>query len=382
MNSEREAAGRSSAELMDFVRRFLDRHGAAVEERETGLDVLMPEPLSEPLGTPEFVRLEAEAAPAAAPPPDGSARSTFSIAYGAEFLERVLQLACSEVPVLTCQLDFHYIKSQGFDALIRDCFQFKGGLSRVDQWAKVLSHYVVLTCRYRAQSDEQKEGLCELAFHLETGAQVPGLALGLEATSRRYGQNASVPKGLFDPLRKALAGVKKAVGEAVLRETAGFQESMNRKFRRDVTNLEEYYRCLEREMQQSLARSGLSDQLVQDRRTKIALIPEELARKKEDLFKKYSIRIGIVPCAVLLVATPAVKVLLRVAIGKKQKAIPAFYNPVTKTMDLLVCEGCRGSAAQLGFCDQAHMLCPDCAGRCPVCGGGQLRSAPAAQPAG
>jgi len=157
---------------------------------------------------------------------------------------------------------------------------------------------------------------------------------------------------------------------------------MNRKFRRDVRNLEEYYRSLEQEMQQSLVRSGLSDQLVQDRRAKIALIPEELARKKEDLFKKYSIRIGIVPCAVLLVATPAVKVLLRVAIGKKQKAISAFYNPVTKTMDPLVCEGCRVSATRFGFCDQAHMLCPDCTCRCPVCRGDQLRSAPAAQPAG
>lgn len=382
MNSEREATGRSSAELADFIRRFLDRHGAAVEERDEGLDVLVPEPLLEPLGTPEFIRLEAETGPAPVRPAGASVRPTFSMGYGSEFLERVLRLACAEVPVLTCRLDFHYIKGQGFDALIQECFQFKGGLGRVDQWAKVLAHYMVLTCRYKAQSDEQKEGLCELPFNLETGAQVPGLASGLETASRRYNQNASVPKELSEPLRMVFGGIQKAAGEAVLRETAGFEESMNRKLRRDAAHLEEYYRSLELEMRQSLERSGLSDQLVQDRRAKIALIPEELARKKEDLFKKYSIRIGIVPCAVLLVATPAVKVLLRVAIGKKQKAIAAFYNPVTKTMDPLVCEGCRGSATRLGFCDQAHMLCPDCAGRCPVCRGDRLRSASPTQPAG
>jgi hypothetical protein len=367
LSSERETTGQASAELSDFVCRFLDRHGAVVEERESGLDVLVPERLLEPLGTPEFIHLETEHGPAAGFRSDASARQTFSIAYGAEFLERVLRLACAEVPVLSCQLDFHYIKSQGFDALVRECFQFKGGLARVDQWAKVLTHYMVLTCRYRAQSDEQKEGLCELAFHLETGAQVPDLAAGLGAASRRYSQGVSVPKELSDQLRKVLDGLKKAAGSAALRETAGFQESLNRKFRRDVSNLEEYYRSLEREMRQSLARSGLSDQLVQDRRAKIALIPEELARKKDDLFKKYSIRIAIVPCAVLLVATPAVKVLLRVAIGRKQKAISAFYNPVTKTMDPLVCEGCQGSATQLSFCDRAHLLCLECTGRCPVC---------------
>lgn len=368
MNSERETTGQSSAELMDFVHRFLDRHGAVAEKGDSGLDVLVPERLQEHLGTPEFIRLEAEPGVPAGPHPDASKRQTFSIAYGSEFLERVLQLACAEVPTLSCQLDFHYVKSQGFDALIQECFQFKGGLARVDQWAKVLTHYMVLTSRYRAQSDEQKEGLLELAFHLETGAQVPDLASGLETASRSYGQSASVPKELSDSLRKVFGSLKRAADDTVRRETAGFQESMNRKFRRDVTNLEAYYRSLEQEMQQGLSRSGLSDQLIQDRRAKIKLIPEELARKKEDLFKKYSIRIGIVPCAVLMVATPAVKVLLRVAVGRKQKAISAFYNPVTKTMDPLVCEGCRGSSLRMSFCDQMHLLCADCAGRCPVCG--------------
>jgi hypothetical protein len=368
LNSEREPSGQSAAELIDFVRRFLDRHGAAVEERESGLDVLMPERLLEPLGTPEFIRLETESAPPAGFRPDASERQAFSIAYGAEFLERVLRLACAEVPLLSCQLDFHYIKSQGFDALVQECLQFRGALGRVEQWAKVLTHYVVLTCRYRAQSDEQKEGLCELAFHLETGAQVPDLVPGLETVSRSYLRSASMPKELSDQLQKVLSGLKKAAGRVVRSDTAGFQESMNRKFRRDVANLEEYYRSLEREMRQSLSRSGLSDQLVQDRRAKIALIPEELARKKDDLFKKYSIRISIVPCAVLLVATPAVKVLLHVAIGRKRKAVPAFYNPVTKTLDPLVCEGCHASARRIGFCDQTHLLCPDCAGRCPACG--------------
>lgn len=369
MNSERKATRQSSAELTDFVRRFLDLHGAAVEERESGLDVLVPERLLEPLGTPEFIHLEIEPDLPAGFRSDASARQTFSIAYGAEFLERLLRLACNEVPVLSCELDFHYIKSQGFDALIQECFQFKGGLARVEQWAKVITHYMVLTCRYRAQSDEQKEGLCELAFHLETGAQVPDLAPGLEVVSRRYLRGASVSKELSDQLLKILGGLKKAAGGAVLRETTGFQESLNRKFRRDVSNLEQYYQSLETEMRQSLDRSGLSDQLVQDRRAKIALIPEELARKKDDLFKKYSIRIAIVPCAVLLIATPAVKVLMRVAIGRQQKAITAFYNPVTKTMDPLVCEGCQGSAMRIGFCDQAHLLCLDCTARCFVCGG-------------
>jgi hypothetical protein len=367
LSSEPETSRESSAELMDFIHRFLDRHEAAVEESDTGLDVIMPERLIERLGTPEFIRLETGPGAAAALGSDAPSKQAFSIAYGSEFLERVLRLACEDIPLLSCQVDFHYLKSQGFDALIRECFQFKGGLGRLDQWAKVLTHYAVLTCRYRAQSDEQKEGLCELALNLETGAHVPDLTSGLGVAARSWVASTSALKGLSDSLRTVLGGLKQAASGMILRETAAFQESMNRKFRRDVLNLEEYYRSLEQEMRQSLDRSRLSDQLVQDRRAKIALIPEELARKKDDLFKKYSIRIAIVPCAVLLVSTPAVKVLMTVAIGKKQKTLSAFYNPITKTMDPLVCKGCRGSATRVEFCDQNHLLCPDCAGRCPVC---------------
>ena len=367
MSSEGETTRESSAELMDFIHRFMDRHEAAVEESDTGLDVLMSERLIERLGAPEFIRLETGPGAAAALGSDAPSTQTFSIAYGSEFLERVLRLACEDVPLLSCQVDFHYLKRQGFDALIRECYQFKGGFARVDQWAKVLTHYAVLTCRYRAQSDEQKEGLCELALNLETGAHVPDLSSGLGVAARSWGAGTAALKGLANSLRTVLGGLKQAASGMVLRETTAFQESMNRKFRRDVLNLEEYYRSLEQEMRQSLDRSGLSDQLVQDRRAKIALIPEELARKKDDLFKKYSIRIAIVPCAVLLVSTPAVKVLMTVAIGKKQKTLSAFYNPITKTMDPLVCEGCRGSARRVDFCDQTHLLCPNCAGRCPVC---------------
>jgi hypothetical protein len=352
---------------MDFIHRFLDRHDAVVEESNTGLDVLMSERLIERLGAPEFIHLKTDPGKPVVPGSDGLSKQTFSIAYGSEFLERVLRLASEDIPLLSCQADFHYLKSQGFDALIRECFQFKGGLTRVDQWAKVLTQYAVLTCRYRAQSDEQKEGLCELALNLETGAYVAGLTTGLDAADRRYGRSESALKGLGDSFRTVLGGLKKVVGDIVLQETAAFQESMNRKFRRDVLNLEEYYQSLEHEMRQSLDRSGLSDQLVQDRLAKIALIPEELSRKKDDLFKKYSIRISVFPCAVLLVSTPAIKVFVTVAIGKKQKTLSAFYNPITKTLDPLVCEGCRGSTTRVEFCEQSHLLCPECSGRCPRC---------------
>jgi hypothetical protein len=122
-------------------------------------------------------------------------------------------------------------------------------------------------------------------------------------------------------------------------------------------------------MKSSLERSGLSDQLIMERQEKIALIPDEMARNKDDLYKKYSIRLKVVPCAMMIVSMPAIQVLCRVSVGKKQKSIPLFYNPVTKGMDPAVCNGCGASTARIGFCERFHLLCPACTARCPVCHG-------------
>jgi len=367
LNSDRNNPHDSSPELVTFIQRFFDRHGAAVEANGPGLDILVPERLMDRLSVREFIRVQGGPIPTAGPKAQAQPQQTYSIAYGSEFLERVLRLACGEVPVVSCRLEFNYLKSQGFDALIRECVQFKGGLSRVEQWAKVVTHYLVLTCRYLAQSDEQKEGLFELGVHLETGAHVPAFSACLETAARCFSRGIPESNRLAGQVQKFFPGLRNAAANVIRQETAAFLESMNRKFRRDVLNLQEYYASLEKEMRQSLDRSGLSEQRVQDRLAKIALIPEELARKRDDLFKKYGIRISAVPCAALLVSTPAVKVLLSVAIGKKQKSLSAFYNPVTKTLDPLVCEGCQSSSTRFSFCGETHLLCQDCAGHCPIC---------------
>ena len=117
----------------------------------------------------------------------------------------------------------------------------------------------------------------------------------------------------------------------------------------------------------NLEKSGLSDESIQDRKEKIAQIPEEFTRKREDLFKKYSIRVKIEPCTVMVVTAPAVKILYRASIRKKTKTLSMIYNPVIKALDPLICQGCACSTYNIHFCDRLHLLCPDCITHCPVC---------------
>ena len=347
-------------DLAQFAFRFLENRGAALERTIDGFEALLPDPVSQILGVPEHIRIK-----------NGSGDDTngnFSISYGSPLLEKMVDAACGHAPLLACSLEFDYLKSQGFDRLVKEQFRFYKSIGEVESSAIIKTDYLLVICRYVAQSDEQKEGLLRPAFSYETGALIPRMEEMLSGIVKDF-RNPPRPVRNDENLERIIEGIKNQSGEILEEEMLSFRESMARRFRRDATNLEEYYDALKKEMEKSLERPGLSEELIKDRKEKIAILPGELARKRDDLFKKYSIRLKVEPCAVMFVRTPAVRILYRVSIGRNRKTLPLTYNPVTKSMDPLVCQGCGRSITDIYFCDQRHLLCSRCGGKCPLCRG-------------
>jgi hypothetical protein len=343
--------------LERFVQRFFELNGAAVDKGFAGLDVLLPEHLALRLNTPEYLQIATEP----------NVEEKFSVHYGSPLLEKIVDAACDRAPLVCCRLDFTYIKREGFDRLIQDQFIFSNCVGRVKSVAEVRAAYLLLTCRYLAQSDEQKEGLVELAFNLDTGAWISEMGKKFETVERTFETDSEPVFSGDDRIKAILTWVQRQSGKVLESEIQPFQDSMNRRFQRDAANLEEYYEDLKREMEESLKRPGISEQLQADRSAKIALIPDELERKKADLFKKYSIRVRVELCGAIQIRTPAVKVLYETSFGRKQKQLSLIYNPVTKAMDPLVCDGCSASTFSIRFCDHLHLLCPACSTKCPLC---------------
>ncbi|MBU0734845.1 MAG: hypothetical protein KKG10_11915 [Proteobacteria bacterium] len=345
-------------DLVQFAFRFLENRGAVLERTGDGFEALLPGPLSQMLGTPEHIQIK-----------NGSGDDTngmFSISYGSPLLEKMVDAARGQAPILACSLEFDYLKSQGFDRLVKEQFRFYKSMGEVESSAIIKTDYLLVICRYVAQSDEQKEGLLRLAFSYETGALIPRMEEMLSSIVKDFG-NPPGPVWKDENLERIVEGIKNQSKGILAEEILSFKESMTRRFRRDAANLEEYYDALKKEMEKSLERPGLSDELIKDRKEKIALLPDELAKKRDDLFKKYSIRLKVEPCGVMFVRTPAVRVLYRVSIGRKRKNLSLTYNPVTRTMDPLVCQGCGRTIWNVHFCDQHHLLCSWCNEQCPLC---------------
>jgi hypothetical protein len=352
MNSE------NLSDLLLFGRRYLESRGAVIEATPDGFDALLPQGLAESLGIPDYVQFK-------------EARSTeskdeYTLTYGSPLLDKMVELSCDRLPLTCCQLSFHYLKSQGFDRLIQDQFTFRKTLCRVTSTAAIKTDYLALTCRYVARSDEQKEGLVLFSFHLDTGALIPLQMEKLVGAGAEISplHAFSINKEKWDRIINVLPWVSEPAIEEQIRD---FRESMNRRLRRDTKNIEEYYQTLKKEMELSLERAGLSTRLVQERREKIELIPEELAKKKEDLLRKYSIRVKVIPCAALVIRTPAVRVLCDAHVGREKRPLSLTYNPLTKALDPLICQGCSSTTTTVSFCSRHHVLCPQCSEKCPAC---------------
>lgn len=346
-------------ELEEFAEKFLASHDALVDRRPDGLEALLPEQLAARLESAEHLRLRFGADATG----DGE-----TINYGSPLLEKMVAAACATMPMAACRLEFDYLKSAGFERLIDERFSFVGARGQVANQGRTLTDYLRLTLRYTAQSDEQKMGLLDLIFNVETGVLVPEMApaLGQVASQPLPGEQKEIlPESRLAMLRDRVELLAPRLAASAI---APFVSSMQRRYQRDSANLDEYYQGLRLEMENSLSRAGLTPQSILERQEKIAALPQELASKKDDLFNKYSVRVNLEPVAAMLIRTPAVKLLYRLAIGRQRRDISLIYNPVTKALDPLVCEGCGTSLVAVHFCDRQHLLCPACRGRCPRCG--------------
>ncbi len=346
-------------ELEEFAYRFLESRGAVLEKNQQGFEALMPGNLSEALGTSEHINILYN-------DQNTGTEESYSINYGSLLLEKMIDTACRETPLLACQFQVDYLKKEGFDRLINKHFVFSNLGGKIENKAEIKTSYLFLTCRYTAQSDEQKLGLINLVFNLETGACIPGMADLMFAPGNNFTQvNRSVSED--KQIKRIMKCIKEQSKIILAEELKEFYESMARRFKRDATNLKEYYSALEKEMRKNLKKHGPSSKLVKERRKKINLLPAELERKSGDLFKKYSIRVKIEPCAAMVVYALAVRVIYNLLVGKKRKSIYFTYNPITKTLDPLVCQGCGRSITNIYFCDNLHLLCSACNNKCPLC---------------
>jgi hypothetical protein len=316
----------SDPEILSFAAAVLERHGGLIEPAGERLLALMPPALAQSLELPEEIELGSEAAP---------------LLYGSPLLDRLVGLATREVPVAYGQIEIPYLKKAGFDQLLERDLAFAGAQVRLSSRAEARATYMILFCHYVALSDERKEGLVTLGVHEASGAVIPGLANQWEAGLPRFFPAGQVPSHFPMRLEAALSGALKSARTVVATELRGFLAGMQRRLGRDVKNTREYYAALRQEMEAGLSHSNLTKSQRQERLSKIAGLPEELARKIADLEQKYQVRVTVSAGGALRFLVDVVHLLLELKFHRLTRSCRAVWNPLTRSLDPMVCENCQ-----------------------------------------
>lgn len=346
-----------SIDPMVFACRFFKAREGIVESQEKYKTVLLPRETAQALEVDEIFKIGYETDSPSGEKHDDS--NLYAIQFHTPLLDRMVDLAGSARPFVGAALKFDYIKSQGFDRLIEEQFTFIKSKIKVLNTAAAKTRYLMLTCWYTAQSDELEQGLLDICFNLDSGAVIPDMAPFLDQAQKDVA-GKSVQGCSRQEIENINTIVRRYGTQMVADRLSDFVKSMNRRYRRDAKNLEEYYGALAREMKESLDRSGLSDRLIQERQDKIAMVPRELAAKQKDLLNKYSIHVDFKPVAAMALSTPCVKVMTKFLSGRQSQPLTLTYNPVTKKMDPLVCRSCGTSTYSVGTGQGMHLSCLAC----------------------
>lgn len=341
-------AEQPDAELLAFSAELIEKHGGLIEREADRLLALLPRRLARELDLPEEILLGSEHAP---------------LLYGSPLLDRLVGHATREIPVAFGQIQLSYLKKAGFEQLIGQDLIFSDGRIRVGNRAETRTTYMVLVCRYVALSDERKEGLVHVGIHEGSGASIPGLVDSWEEMRPEFFPPEKVPPHFPADLERTVElgmGEARNLTEGMLSD---FINSMRRRLQRDVRNTREYYEALRVEMEASLSHPNLSEAQRTERLGKIADLPQEMARKIEDLEQKHQVRVTVYSCAALRLLVDVVQLTLEVDYRKLRRSLPIVWNPVTRRLDPLVCERCRRTTHRIqpaALASGVGLFCPFC----------------------
>jgi hypothetical protein len=341
----------SAPELLSFAAQVFEKYGGIAEQDHNQVMALLPPGLARSLDLPEEVRLG-----------DG----TMPLLYGSPVLDRLIQAATKEIPLVFGRIEVPYLKKAGFEQLIGQDIAFTNGQVRLTNRAEARASYMVLICRYVALSDERKEGLVEVGIHEGAGAIIQDLESLWPEFRPEFYTPGKVPPHFSIHLEQTISNAMQKARGLAEEKLTDFIKSMRRRLHRDVKNTREYYEALRKEMEASLSRHNLSEAQRHERISKIEDLPGETARKIEDLQQKYKIQVCLRPCAALRFLIDVVQIIAEIRFRRHTQTIHLTWNPISRRLDPLVCERCYETTRRVHVREnesRIRLLCASCTQR-------------------
>lgn len=366
--------GISTTSLKSYTQALLEANDCAVEDDGERLHVVLSSAAAERVKDSEssitnegetpyrifcFTRAEDE-------------REGIFVAYGGEALKSLTQLMEGKGLAAAYAYEDAYVKKANIDEQMYRTFQWQKIKPVWEGAHERLHSYVVIYYKYKAVSDDRREGVVSAVVSEQTGAVIeefkehiePLLSKAIPA-SRKH-ENICVSRlPAAEVFHHAYTGVK----GMVYRELHEFISSMERRRARDSARIDEYYTTLTRQIEDYIARRALEADTLKKQQQKLHAVERDRAHKQRDITEKYTVDIALTPFAAIRIFVPVLVNPVVLFHGKERCAITLVWNSITRQFDPLSCKQCKGAMYTIGTCENWHLVCSACAQSvCRMCG--------------
>jgi hypothetical protein len=344
------------AAIIDWARDVLIGRGALVETEPDGAlrAILSPE-LAGTLGSSEWLSLR------------------FGAGAGAddesEWLERLGRLLPADARVIGARVR-HRRPVPPIDpgAVLDRHLAIHNGIYRLLGTSQATACYYFFTFQYTIESDETNLGIWTACLN----ASARSLIYRPESLLHAIEDNMEEDPAFALPgeeLKRLFPLVLRMAQPEIRRLALGIEQNANRRLARDTERIDAYYRDLLRQIEKRTARHAGDAQAEGKERSRAAATELDHQAKREDLARKYSLKIRVEPGDVLALSLPVQEICIRLIRKKAERVAKLHWNPTLGVLESPWCEGCLGRAQPLLLCDdRVHSVCKSCLAACANCG--------------
>lgn len=366
-------------ELSAVVEEILSYEGAALEKRDDGsLEFLLPPSLCEILGLPEQGLLGFSI--------EQAQEGVIPLSYESELFRAFEKIFAGKGRLART---FYPSSSPNIEKIskgIAERVVLSNATFRLQKVTEETNAYLLIFFKYEALSDEKREGLFSLLVSRKNFSVV-----ALNDPLGEFGSDLVDRKEEDDPAAwnevEGLKALEAGYGAACIvakEELSPFIQSLEKRLRRDIQRVHDYYEDLKRETKKAFERKrtarpesppgpngeDLSQEAAQRALLeKMEAIEAEKNWKVQDLVSKYAVTVRLEPLCAILIETPSPVFWLEIKRRLSSRSFPVGYNPLLKRLDPLPCEACFDPRGGTFVCDDhLHILCSRCFNKCPQCG--------------
>lgn len=347
-------------EIARFTRDLLTRHGAIVEVRGDGLEVVAGQGLAAELGLAEYQRL------VFAPGDTGYEPATsIRVDYDSPLVDRMGTVTDRLGRVAVVRGPTVALKTIDGAAQVDRALTLQNGVYRIVSAAPATATCVGVVFEYEILADEREGGLMTVWVSPATRS-IPQFDSPLQSDDWQDLPSPEASAGDFAvPWPMAVAAARSRLTLPL----AGFLDSLTRRRERDARRLREYALDIDQAIRDKLARHTIGEATRHRERDRLDATSRSYRTRLADLVERYRVRVRLLPRGVIATTVPVHHIQVRLVRRTAASEVILAWNPIDGRLETRCCDGCDAPTSAAWLCDdRVHFLCDTCFAACKVCG--------------